>query len=138
MLILTLKADDSLRIGDDIAITILGLNRGQVRVGIDAPPNVAVHRHPRTYFCHNEALIFFPTTRNDVKLGACLTCRTVYIVTDYRRDEIQAATYDELCPVWQVSPKEIDRAKIKTTINPDRLRLRRKWGELPLNVREAL
>ena len=44
MLILTRRQSESFRIGDDVTITILGLKGHQVRVGINAPKNVAVHR----------------------------------------------------------------------------------------------
>jgi carbon storage regulator len=44
MLILTRKIGESLKIGDDITVTVLG-NKGQsVRLGIDAPKDVPVHR----------------------------------------------------------------------------------------------
>jgi carbon storage regulator len=44
MLILTRRQSESLRIGGDVTVTILGLKGKQVRVGIAAPKNVAVHR----------------------------------------------------------------------------------------------
>lgn len=44
MLILTRKAGESIVIGDDIVITIVEAGRDQVRVGIEAPRSVAVHR----------------------------------------------------------------------------------------------
>jgi carbon storage regulator len=44
MLILTRKLGESLRIGDDVTITVLGVNGNQVRIGIDAPKSVDVHR----------------------------------------------------------------------------------------------
>ena len=44
MLILTRRVGEVLRIGDDVAITILGVKGNQVRIGIDAPKDVAVHR----------------------------------------------------------------------------------------------
>jgi len=44
MLILTRKVGESINIGDDITITILGVKGNQVRIGIDAPKDVAVHR----------------------------------------------------------------------------------------------
>lgn len=44
MLILTRKVGESINIGDDITITILGVSGQQVRVGINAPKDVAVHR----------------------------------------------------------------------------------------------
>lgn len=45
MLILTRKAGESIVIGDDIVITIVEAGRDQVRIGIDAPRSVSVHRH---------------------------------------------------------------------------------------------
>jgi carbon storage regulator len=44
MLILTRKLGESITIGDDIKITFLETKGKQIRVGIDAPPHVAVHR----------------------------------------------------------------------------------------------
>ena len=44
MLILTRKLGESITIGDEIKISILGVRGRQVRMGIDAPPDVVVHR----------------------------------------------------------------------------------------------
>ena len=44
MLILTRRAGETLMIGDDISVTILGINGNQVRIGISAPKNVDVYR----------------------------------------------------------------------------------------------
>ena len=44
MLILTRRVGESLKIGDDITLTVVGVKGGQVRVAIDAPREVAVHR----------------------------------------------------------------------------------------------
>ena len=44
MLILTRKLDESLMVGYEITITVLGVKGNQVRIGIDAPREVAVHR----------------------------------------------------------------------------------------------
>ncbi|ABK45583.1 carbon storage regulator, CsrA / carbon storage regulator, CsrA [Magnetococcus marinus MC-1] len=44
MLILTRRVGESLHIGDDIKITLLGIKGNQVRIGIDAPRDVEVHR----------------------------------------------------------------------------------------------
>ena len=44
MLILTRRLDETLRIGDDVALTILGVRGKQVRIGVNAPPSVPVHR----------------------------------------------------------------------------------------------
>lgn len=44
MLILTRRIGESLNIGDEIKITLLGIKGNQVRIGIDAPRHVEVHR----------------------------------------------------------------------------------------------
>ena len=44
MLILTRRVRETLMIGDDVAVTILGVNGTRVRVGIDAPKAKPVHR----------------------------------------------------------------------------------------------
>ncbi len=44
MLILTRKPSETLVVGDDIKITILGVKGTQVRIGIEAPKDVGVHR----------------------------------------------------------------------------------------------
>ena len=44
MLILTRRVGEALMIGDDISISVLGVKGNQVRIGIDAPREVAVHR----------------------------------------------------------------------------------------------
>jgi len=44
MLILTRKVGEKLIIGDDIAVAVVGLKGGQVRMGIAAPPEVPVNR----------------------------------------------------------------------------------------------
>lgn len=44
MLILTRRIGEMVMIGDDVTITILGTKGNQVRVGINAPKSIAVHR----------------------------------------------------------------------------------------------
>lgn len=44
MLILTRRVGESLIIGDDVNITVLGVKGNQVRLGVDAPKEVSVHR----------------------------------------------------------------------------------------------
>jgi carbon storage regulator len=44
MLILTRKIGESITIGEDTKITVLGIHGRQVRLGVIAPPNVVVHR----------------------------------------------------------------------------------------------
>ncbi len=44
MLILTRRIGETLVIGDEVTVTVLGVNGSQVRVGVNAPKDVAVHR----------------------------------------------------------------------------------------------
>jgi carbon storage regulator len=44
MLILTRRVSESLMIGDEVTITVLGVKGNQVRLGVNAPKDVAVHR----------------------------------------------------------------------------------------------
>lgn len=44
MLILTRRVGETLKIGDDISVTVLGVKGNQVRIGVQAPDEVAVHR----------------------------------------------------------------------------------------------
>jgi carbon storage regulator len=44
MLILTRRVGETLMIGDDIEVTVLGVQGNQVRIGINAPKDVPVHR----------------------------------------------------------------------------------------------
>jgi carbon storage regulator len=45
MLVFTRKKDESLIIGNEIEITILSIGSGNVKVGINAPRHISVHRH---------------------------------------------------------------------------------------------
>ncbi|MCP4488096.1 MAG: carbon storage regulator CsrA [Gammaproteobacteria bacterium] len=44
MLILTRRVGETLMIGDDVTVTVLGVKGNQVRIGVNAPREVAVHR----------------------------------------------------------------------------------------------
>ena len=44
MLILTRRVGETLMIGDDVTVTVLGVKGSQVRLGVDAPREVGVHR----------------------------------------------------------------------------------------------
>jgi carbon storage regulator len=44
MLVLTRKLGENIRIGDSVKITVLEVRSGQVKLGIDAPPEIKVHR----------------------------------------------------------------------------------------------
>ena len=44
MLILTRRVGESLMIGDEVTVTVLGVKGNQVRIGVKAPKDVSVHR----------------------------------------------------------------------------------------------
>lgn len=44
MLILTRRVGETLMVGDEVTVTVLGVKGNQVRIGVDAPKDVAVHR----------------------------------------------------------------------------------------------
>ena len=44
MLILTRRVGESLIIGDDVIVNVLGVKGNQVRIGVDAPKKISVHR----------------------------------------------------------------------------------------------
>jgi len=44
MLILTRRVGETLMIGDNVTVTVLGVKGNQVRIGVDAPRDVSVHR----------------------------------------------------------------------------------------------
>ncbi len=44
MLILTRRVGETIRINDDITVTVVGIQHGQVKLGIEAPKHIEVHR----------------------------------------------------------------------------------------------
>ena len=54
MLILTRRVGETLMIGDSVVVTVLGVKGNQVRVGITAPKDVAVHREEIYQRIHRE------------------------------------------------------------------------------------
>ncbi|HEV7641636.1 MAG TPA: carbon storage regulator CsrA [Gaiellaceae bacterium] len=45
MLVISRKTGERINLGDDITVTVLEISGSTVRIGIDAPTDVAVHRH---------------------------------------------------------------------------------------------
>lgn len=44
MLILSRKVGETIHVGDSVTVTVLGVARGQVKIGIEAPRDLTVHR----------------------------------------------------------------------------------------------
>ena len=44
MLVITRRVNETLMVGDDVTVTVLGVKGNQVRIGVNAPREVAVHR----------------------------------------------------------------------------------------------
>ena len=55
MLILTRRVGESLMIGDDVTVTVLASKGNQIRIGIDAPRDVEVHREEIYQRIHGQA-----------------------------------------------------------------------------------
>ncbi len=78
MLVLSRRPQEVIVIGQDIKITVLSVNRDQVRIGIEAPPEVAVHRY-EVYLSISEA------NREAARLGATTQEEAAKILAGVKR-----------------------------------------------------
>jgi carbon storage regulator len=63
MLVLSRRIHESLKIGDDITVKILGLKGSQVRLGITAPSEIAIHRQEVFFRIKAGLLVLQPTKK---------------------------------------------------------------------------
>ncbi|MDB9824391.1 carbon storage regulator CsrA [bacterium] len=66
MLILTRRVGETLVIGDDVTVTVLGVRGNQVRLGVNAPKDVAVHREEIYQRIQNEKDVENSTENSEI------------------------------------------------------------------------
>jgi carbon storage regulator len=85
MLILTRRVGETIVIGDDVVVTVLGIKGNQVRIGINAPKDVSVHREEIYQRIQQEKNVT-PTTTKPVEATPAPTTPTVTTTIRKKRE----------------------------------------------------
>ena len=80
MLVLTRKLGENIRIGDNVKVTVLELKGGQVKLGIEAPPDIPIHREE----------IFNRIQQENRKAVNIMTSRLKNLATRYKKKRDEA------------------------------------------------
>jgi carbon storage regulator len=94
MLILTRRVGETIVIGDDVVVTVLGIKGNQVRIGINAPKDVSVHRE-EIYQRIQQEKNTTPTTATKPVEAAPAPATTTTVVKKKRESKIDKAEKGE-------------------------------------------
>ena len=88
MLILTRRVGETIVIGDDVVVTVLGIKGNQVRIGINAPKDVSVHREEIYQRIQQEKNTASSTTPEALVITAAPAPTTTTVVRKKRETKI--------------------------------------------------
>lgn len=88
MLILTRRVGETIVIGDDVVVTVLGIKGNQVRIGINAPKDVSVHREEIYQRIQQEKNTTTPVEEPVVEVAPAAPTTTTRIVRKKREIKV--------------------------------------------------